>query len=55
MRFITAFTPDRIAVQRAIATLAPSKSRDPFRVATLDDERSPWKGTVGGRAPSASM
>ena len=47
-RFITAFTPDRIAVQRAIATLAPSKSRDPFRVATLDDERTRWTGTVGG-------
>ncbi|HEX6096169.1 MAG TPA: VWA domain-containing protein [Thermoanaerobaculia bacterium] len=48
LRFIAAFTTDRVAVQRAIATLAPSASRDPFRVATLDDERARWAGTLGG-------
>ena len=44
--FIVPFTADRIAVQRAIATLRPSAARDPFRVATLDVERS--RGGVGG-------
>lgn len=53
LRFLTAFTPDRVAVQRAIATLAPSKSRDPFRVATLDDERAAWKAVAGGAEAGA--
>jgi len=48
VRFVAAFTTDRVAVQRAIATLAPSVSRDPFRVATLDAERSIWTQALGG-------
>jgi VWFA-related protein len=48
LRFIAAFTNDRIAVQRAIGTLTPSASRDPFRVATLESERSSWAEVVRG-------
>lgn len=46
--FIVPFTNDRIAVQRAIATLRPSAARDPFRVAMLDVERT-WDdpGVIG--------
>ena len=46
LRFVAAFTTDRVAVQRAIATLRPSASRDPFRVATLDEERASWNEAV---------
>ncbi|HEX6096168.1 MAG TPA: VWA domain-containing protein [Thermoanaerobaculia bacterium] len=41
--FIVPFTNDRVAVQRAIATLRPSAARDPFRVATLGVERDIWE------------
>jgi VWFA-related protein len=40
--FLVPFTTDRVAVQRAIATLRPSAARDPFRVATLGVERDIW-------------
>lgn len=48
VRFVAAFTTDRVAVQRAIGTLAPSVSRDPFQVAMLDTERSQWSEALGG-------
>ena len=50
--FIVPFTNDRVAVQRAIATLRPSRARDPFRVATLDVERT-WgdAGDIRGGHP----
>lgn len=51
--FIVPFTPDRVAVQRAIATLRPSAARDPFRVATLGPERDAWGGGHPGRVPPA--
>ena len=54
VRFIAAFTNDRVAVQRAIGTLTPSASRDPFRVATLDSERSRFVGAVRGGAEAGS-
>lgn len=52
--FLVPFTTDRVAVQRAIATLRPSAARDPFRVATLGVERDIWgEGHRGGFAPPA--
>ena len=48
VRFLVPFTNDRIAVQRAIGTLAPSGADDPFRVATLAAERSVWNEVLGG-------
>ena len=48
VRFVAAFTTDHIAVQRAIGTLTPSASHDPFRVATLDTERSSWAKAIRG-------
>ena len=44
VRFVSAFTSDRVAVQRAIATLAPSRSKDPFGVTLLAAERSEVAG-----------
>lgn len=43
VHFVVPFTADRIAVQRAIGTMAPSRAGDPFRVATLDTERASWR------------
>lgn len=54
VRFVAAFTTDRVAVKRAIGTLSPSASRDPFRVATLDQERSTWAEATGGGAEAGS-
>src|SRR5688572_16748233 len=48
VRFVAAFTTDHVAVQRAIGTLTPSASHDPFRVATLDTERSSWAKSIRG-------
>lgn len=51
VRFLVPFTTDRIAVQRAIGTLAPSEAADPFQLATLAGERSAWHdAVVGGEA-----
>ena len=50
VRFVVPFTTDRVAVTRAIGTLAPSKAADPFGVATLEVERSAWGDGGGGRA-----
>jgi VWFA-related protein len=48
VQFLSAFTNDRVAVQRAIATLKPSEAGDPFRVATLAAERAKWSETANG-------
>lgn len=42
VRFIVPFTSERVALQRAIGTLAPSRAGDPFRVATLEVERASY-------------
>ena len=55
IRFVAAFTADRVAVQRAIGTLSPSASRDPFRVATLDTERSSWAETIRGAEAGSGL
>lgn len=54
VHFVAAFTSDRVAVQRAIGTLAPSASDDPFRIATLDAERSRWAQAMRGGAEAGS-
>jgi VWFA-related protein len=54
VHFIAAFTSDPVAVQRAIGTLAPSASHDPFRIATLDAERSTWAQATRGGAEAGS-
>lgn len=54
VHFIAAFTNDRVAVQRAIGTLAPSASHDPFRIATLEAERSVWAEATRGGAEAGS-
>jgi hypothetical protein len=54
VRFVAAFTNDRVAVQRAIGTLAPSASHDPFRIATLEAERSTWAQATRGGAEAGS-
>jgi VWFA-related protein len=48
VQFVVPFTSDRIAVQRAIATLTPTGARDPFGVAMLETERNAWRGAVVG-------
>jgi VWFA-related protein len=48
VRFVVPFTEDRVAVQRAIGTLARSRAADPFHVATLDAERTVWGTGSGG-------
>lgn len=48
VRFVVPFTTDRVAVTRAIGTLSRSKAADPFHVATLEAERTAWRGEAGG-------
>jgi VWFA-related protein len=45
VRFLVPFTTDRVAIARA-----PSEAADPFRVATLDVERTAWREAVLGGA-----
>ncbi len=48
VQFVVPFTAERVAVQRAIGTMAPSRAGDPFRVATLDNERVSWGAVAAG-------
>ncbi len=49
INFLVPFTSDRIALRRAIDTLAPSAANDPFRLATIDAERSVFLGPSIGQ------
>lgn len=53
IRFAASFTNDHVAVHRAIGTLSPSASHDPFQVATLDSERKYWREALGGAEAGA--
>lgn len=50
VRFLVPFTTDHLALQRAIGTLTPSEAADPFRLATLDAERTVWREAISGAA-----
>lgn len=50
VHFVVPFTAERVAVQRAIGTLSPSRAGDPLRLATLDTERESWGSPTGGLA-----
>lgn len=56
IRFVVPFTNDRIAIQRAVTTLAPSGAADPFHLATLDVERREFMrvATMGESAAGTS-
>ncbi|MGZ5443857.1 MAG: VWA domain-containing protein [Thermoanaerobaculia bacterium] len=54
VQFVVPFTADRIAVHRAIGTMAPSRAGDPFRVATLGSERASW-GAVADPSLAAEI
>lgn len=49
VEFVVPFTQDKIALSRAVLTLSASSARDPFRLATMQQERVAYTGITASQ------